>query len=88
MLRFSVNLSLIFQEMALLERIQAARDYGFRAVEIQFPYQRSAAEIQQALQKPVDQRRWVMVIDLRKCVGCHGCTVSCVADSRGRWRGW
>ena len=51
MLRFSVNLSLIFQEMALLERIQAARDYGFRAVEIQFPYQRSAAEIQQALQQ-------------------------------------
>jgi len=43
---------------------------------------RMQEEIQQALQKPVDQRRWVMVIDLRKCVGCHGCTVSCVAENK------
>lgn len=25
--------------------------------------------------------RWVMVIDLRKCVGCHSCSVACKAEN-------
>jgi molybdopterin-containing oxidoreductase family iron-sulfur binding subunit len=25
--------------------------------------------------------KWGMVIDLRKCVGCHACTVSCIAEN-------
>jgi molybdopterin-containing oxidoreductase family iron-sulfur binding subunit len=40
------------------------------------------AEIKESLQKPEEQRRWVMVIDTRKCVGCHACTVSCVAENK------
>ena len=43
---------------------------------------RMQEEIKRALQKPEDQRRWVMVIDTRKCVGCHACTVSCVAENK------
>ena len=43
---------------------------------------RMQREVQQALQKPVEQRRWGMVIDLRKCVGCHACTVSCIAENK------
>jgi Fe-S-cluster-containing dehydrogenase component len=43
--------------------------------------ERMRAEIHRALQKPVDQRRWGMVIDLRKCIGCKACTVSCVAEN-------
>ncbi|HDK44913.1 MAG TPA: 4Fe-4S dicluster domain-containing protein [Actinobacteria bacterium] len=43
---------------------------------------RMRTDIERALQKPVDQRHWVMVIDLRKCVGCHACTVSCVAENK------
>ncbi|MGA9598016.1 MAG: 4Fe-4S dicluster domain-containing protein [Acidimicrobiia bacterium] len=39
-------------------------------------------EIERALEKPVDQRHWAMVIDLRKCVGCQACTVSCVAENK------
>lgn len=32
--------------------------------------------------------RWAMVIDLRKCIGCRGCTVSCKSENNvplGRW---
>ena len=40
------------------------------------------ADLQRALKKPIDQRRWVMVLDLRKCVGCSACTIACVAENK------
>ncbi|RMG81392.1 MAG: 4Fe-4S dicluster domain-containing protein [Chloroflexi bacterium] len=43
--------------------------------------ERMRADLERALQKPAEERRWVMVIDLRKCVGCHACTISCVAEN-------
>ncbi len=43
---------------------------------------RMMADIRRALAKPLEQRRWVMVIDLRKCIGCHACTVSCIAENK------
>ncbi|MCL4756978.1 MAG: hydroxypyruvate isomerase [Rhodocyclaceae bacterium] len=36
--RFCANLSMLFTEHAWLDRFQAAADAGFKAVEIQFPY--------------------------------------------------
>jgi molybdopterin-containing oxidoreductase family iron-sulfur binding subunit len=46
------------------------------------PLVRMQEELRRALAKPVEQRRWTMVIDTRKCVGCHACTVACIAENR------
>lgn len=44
--------------------------------------ERMRVELVRALQKPPAERRWVMVIDLRKCAGCHACTIACVAENK------
>ena len=43
---------------------------------------RMQQELHRALEKPLDQRRWIMAVDLRKCVGCHACTVACKAENK------
>jgi molybdopterin-containing oxidoreductase family iron-sulfur binding subunit len=42
---------------------------------------RMQAELDRALAKPVEERQWGMVIDTRKCIGCHACTIACVAEN-------
>ena len=43
---------------------------------------RMMQDLRRALAKPVDKRRWSMVIDLRKCVGCQGCSIACVTENK------
>lgn len=45
------------------------------------PLIRMERELKKAMAKPVEQRKWVMIIDQRKCVGCHACTVGCIAEN-------
>lgn len=39
-------------------------------------------DLRRALAKPAESRRWVMLIDARKCVGCHACTIGCAAENQ------
>lgn len=47
--KFCANLSMLFQELPLLERFAAAADAGFVAVEVLFPYDEPGHLIQRAL---------------------------------------
>jgi len=49
MLNFTANLSLLFTENTLIDRFKAAKQAGFDAVEIQFPYDLNAVEIKDKL---------------------------------------
>ncbi len=47
--RFAANLSMMYTELAFLQRFEAAAKDGFRAVEFLFPYDHPAAEVAAAL---------------------------------------
>ena len=51
MLNFTANLSLLFTEVELINRFKAAKQKGFDAVEIQFPYNLSAQILKNILEE-------------------------------------
>ena len=48
-MKLSANLSMLYTELPFLKRFTAARNDGFRAVEIQFPYDTPIADIKRAM---------------------------------------
>jgi molybdopterin-containing oxidoreductase family iron-sulfur binding subunit len=38
-------------------------------------------DLERSLKKPLSKRSWIMIIDIRKCVGDHACTISCMAEN-------
>jgi len=48
----------------------------------QSPIYRMMEDLKRALAKPANQRKWGMVIDTRKCVGCSACTVACKVENK------
>lgn len=51
MIKLSANLSMLYTELPFMQRFAAARQDGFSAVEIQFPYAFPAKDIRAALQE-------------------------------------
>src|SRR5579862_8924233 len=49
--RFAANLGYLFTDRALLERIDAAAACGFKAIELQFPYEVPAAQVNAAIER-------------------------------------
>lgn len=51
MTQISINLSMLFTELPFMQRFAAARNAGFSAVEIQFPYAHPARDIRAQLEE-------------------------------------
>lgn len=49
--RFAANLGYLFTEQPLLERIDAAAAAGFKAIELQFPYDVPASAVSEAIER-------------------------------------
>ena len=84
MLNFSANVSLLFTEVELIDRFKAAKQMGFDAVEIQFPYVLST----DVLKKTLEQQQLKLVLfnvdadDLLQ--GGEG--LACVPEKRDQFR--
>jgi tetrathionate reductase subunit B len=42
-------------------------------------------------QEGIAAKRWGMLVDQRRCIGCHSCTVACKSENNvplGYWRSW
>lgn len=42
---------------------------------------RMQQDLLKALKKPRKERKWSMVLDLRKCIGCSACTIACKSEN-------
>ena len=43
--------------------------------------ERMRHDLLRALKKPVSERKWVMIIDQQKCIGCCACNLSCNTEN-------
>ncbi|HBG06674.1 MAG: molybdopterin oxidoreductase [Geobacteraceae bacterium GWC2_58_44] len=43
---------------------------------------RMQEDLERALTKPAENRRWVMLLDTRKCTSCKACSVACASENK------
>jgi Fe-S-cluster-containing dehydrogenase component len=43
--------------------------------------ERMRHDLLRAMKKPVSERKWVMIIDQQKCIGCCACNISCNTEN-------
>lgn len=84
MLKFSANLSMLFTEWDLPDRFQAAKQLGFDAVEIQFPYALAAETIKNALAQ--GQLKLVLFNVAADGLLQGGEGLACVPEKRGQFK--
>src|ERR1700692_2205606 len=80
--KFAANLGYLFTDRALLERIDAAAASGFKAIELQFPYDVPAAQVKSAI-----ERNTLTMLGLNTPPGGHGGEFG-LAAVPGREKDW
>jgi len=84
MLNFTANLSLLFTEVELIKRFKAAKQNGFDAVEIQFPYSLSAEILKNTLE---EQQLKLVLFNVDADDLLHGGEgLACVPEKRDQFR--
>ncbi|MDR9778522.1 hydroxypyruvate isomerase, partial [Rhizobium hidalgonense] len=84
MLNFSANLSMLFTEVPLIERFALAKQHGFNAVEIQFPYELSIDEM--AEQLAINNQQLVLINAPAGDLMQGGDGLACVPDREYEFR--
>jgi hydroxypyruvate isomerase len=84
MLNFTANLSLLFTEEELINRFKAAKQHGFDAVEIQFPYSVSAKILKNTLE---EQQLKLVLFNVAADDLLHGGEgLACVPEKQDQFR--
>ncbi|MDD5462220.1 MAG: TIM barrel protein [Methylococcales bacterium] len=84
MLRFTANLSLLFTEVELIDRFKAAKQHGFKAVEIQFPYNLNTETLRETLEQ--QQLKLVMFNVAADDLLQGGEGLACVPEKKEQFR--
>ena len=84
MLKFTANLSMLFNEVELINRFKAAKQNGFAAVEIQFPYSLGAETLKNILE---EQQLKLILFNVDADDLLHGGEgLACVPEKQNQFR--